>query len=79
MAARLTGWKVDIKSETQAEESKEEIAALLAEEETYEEETYDCKMCHSGEELTELAGEDLEVEDQPMIHDETDESWDERR
>ena len=35
LAARLTGWKIDIKSETQAEESKEEIEALLAEEEEY--------------------------------------------
>ena len=79
LAARLTGWKVDIKSETQAEESKEEIAALLAEEETYEEETYDWEdVLGSGEELTELAGEDLEVEDQPDDSwDETDESWDE--
>ncbi len=32
LAARLTGWKVDIKSETQAEEAREEIEALLQEE-----------------------------------------------
>jgi N utilization substance protein A len=32
LAARLTGWKVDIKSETQAEEAREEIEALLEEE-----------------------------------------------
>lgn len=35
LAARLTGWKIDIKSETQAEEGREEIEALLAEEEEY--------------------------------------------
>ena len=34
LAARLTGWKIDIKSETQAEERKEEIDALMAEEES---------------------------------------------
>jgi len=32
LAARLTRWKVDIKSETQAEEAREEIEALLEEE-----------------------------------------------
>ena len=32
LAARLTGWKVDIKSETQAEGAREEIEALLEEE-----------------------------------------------
>jgi N utilization substance protein A len=35
LAARLTGWKIDIKSESQAEEAKDEIEMLLAEEETY--------------------------------------------
>lgn len=29
LAARLTGWKVDIKSETQAEEAREEIEAMM--------------------------------------------------
>lgn len=63
LAARLTGWKVDIKSETQAEECKEEIDALLAEEENYEAETYDWEdVLGSGEELTELTEEDLEAE-----------------
>src|SRR5690606_38536454 len=63
LAARLTGWKVDIKSETQAEECKEEIEALLAEEENYEEETYDWEeILTTGEELIELTGEELPVE-----------------
>ncbi|HHW11643.1 MAG TPA: transcription termination/antitermination protein NusA [Firmicutes bacterium] len=72
LAARLTGWKVDIKSESQAEECREEIEALLAEEESYQEETYDWEeVLGTGEELTELTGEDLEAEEQ------TDEAWDE--
>ncbi|NLW59639.1 MAG: transcription termination/antitermination protein NusA [Firmicutes bacterium] len=72
LAARLTGWKVDIKSETQAEECKEEIEALLAEEENYEEETYDWEeILTTGEELIELTGEELPVED------EADEVWEE--
>lgn len=36
LAARLTGWKIDIKSESQFEEEREEIEALLAEEEVQE-------------------------------------------
>ena len=73
LAARLTGWKVDIKSETQAEECKEEIDALLAEEETYEEETYDWEeVLGTGEELIELTGEDLAAEEQEDLWEETD-------
>lgn len=34
LAARLTGWKIDIKSETQAEEEREAIEAMLAAEES---------------------------------------------
>lgn len=32
LAAKLTGWKIDIKSETQAEERRDEIEALVSEE-----------------------------------------------
>lgn len=36
LAARLTGWKIDIKSETQVEEAREEIEALIEEEKQLE-------------------------------------------
>ncbi len=36
LAARLTGWKIDIKSESQVEEAREEIEALIEEEKQLE-------------------------------------------
>ncbi|NLY92255.1 MAG: transcription termination/antitermination protein NusA [Firmicutes bacterium] len=59
LAARLTGWKIDIKSETQAEEAREEIEALRAEEENFKPETYDWEdlLVEGEEELEPVAGE----------------------
>lgn len=71
LAARLTGWKIDIKSETQAEESKEEIEALLAEEEEYlselevlEEEDYASELDSDVEEDEYYDEEDQEYQDE---------------
>ncbi|NLM37052.1 MAG: transcription termination/antitermination protein NusA [Firmicutes bacterium] len=79
LAARLTGWKVDIKSESQAEESREEIEALLAEEENFQEETYDWEeVLGTGDELSELTGDEMEAEGQPDdLWDEEEELWEE--
>ena len=41
LAARLTGWRIDIKSETQAEEAKDEIATLMAGEKDFTPQVYD--------------------------------------
>ena len=71
LAARLTGWKIDIKSETQAEESKEEIEALLAEEEEYlselevlEEEDYTSAEDSDAEEAEYYDEQDEEYEEE---------------
>ena len=49
LAARLTGWRIDIKSETQAEEASAEIEALLAEEESFTPPTMDWEELISAE------------------------------
>jgi hypothetical protein len=63
LAARLTGWKIDIKSETQAEEGKEELEALRAEEENLKPETYDWEdLLAEGEDGLDLLSEEMESE-----------------
>ena len=80
LAARLTGWKIDIKSETQAEEGKEEIEVLLAEEEEYrselevlEEEYYEGEGTSSEVNSSEVTSDEEEEVDPESYEDETDE------
>lgn len=76
LAARLTGWKIDIKSETQAEEGRAEIEALLAEEENLKPQTYAWEDVFGGEEeiFTPVETE-LTVDESKDV--ETEESWEE--
>ncbi|HEY8391888.1 MAG TPA: transcription termination factor NusA [Capillibacterium sp.] len=62
LAARLTGWKIDIKSESQAEEGRSEIEALRAEEESLKPDTYDWEdLLAEGEEVPEPVTEEQEA------------------
>lgn len=68
LAARLTGWRIDIKSETQAEEARDEIEALLAEEESITPPAMDWEELISTE-----AGEGEEFVDEPYLEEQGDE------
>lgn len=79
LAARLTGWRIDIKSETQAEEASEEIEALLAEEKSMAPPILDWEEiipteAEEGEEPSAEQGEEEEFlpspegEDEDVIH-----------
>src|SRR5690554_1837069 len=64
LAARLTGWKIDNKSETQAEEAREEIEALIEEEERLHPREQEADV----EEL--LVSEDAKLEEQVFEEEE---------
>ena len=66
LAARLTGWRIDIKSETQAEEASAEIEALLAEEESITPPTMDWEELISTEDGEEFV-------DEPFLEEPVDE------
>jgi N utilization substance protein A len=67
LAARLTGWKVDIKSETQAEEAREEIEALLEEERELQ------AQAKAELELEEAALPEVEEGELPVVEEEPEE------
>ncbi len=69
LAARLTGWKIDIKSESQAEEVKDEIEMLLAEEETYAAQIRDWEEILPDEDEEEESVKPDELEDE-LVEDE---------
>ncbi|HBR28514.1 MAG TPA: transcription termination/antitermination protein NusA [Firmicutes bacterium] len=75
LAARLTGWKIDIKSETQAEEGRAEIEALLEEEENLKPQTYAWEDVLGGEEEVLAPVEaDLTTDEREDVEEE-EESW----
>jgi N utilization substance protein A len=75
LAAKLTGWKIDIKSETQADEAWDDIQAMLDEEEALRpqdepaEEVYEEELYSEDEPIGDEAQDDYYEDDEPQEDD----------